>query len=163
PVEPEPEPEPIATVEPEPEPEPIAIVAPEPDPAPEPATPTGPVVEPVVMAELEHSREQADARAERWHAELEQVREELTLIAAARDAAEGDASDVRAELDAVRDMLARTRAELEQSRAAADTNEAEASARVADLESTEEARVALDERLRTALDEIEALRASVSL
>ncbi len=85
----------------------------------------------------ERSREQSEARAERWHAELEHVRAELERITAERETAEREAEDVHVELVAAQAELAHVQEQARSSVADIEqraTERDEAVARRAELE-----------------------------
>src|SRR5262249_35598123 len=98
----------------------------------------------------ERAQELADARAERWHAELENTRTELDAITVAREAAEHDARDVR-------DQLAELREQLDRAREATRIAGNEASERSAERGGALAAQQALSTRLQDAQSQIEAL------
>ncbi len=102
------------------QPDAIPVVHETPAPAP-----TASLPEAAAMQVDEQGLELALARAERWHAELEQVRTELQVATDANQAAEQSGEQVRQE-------LSQLRADLDTARAAARTAEAEIAQRTSE-------------------------------
>ncbi len=110
--------------------------------------------------EDERVHDRAAARAERWFAELEHVRDELAGATTAREAAERDAADARDQLIDLRQRLDAATEELERAHLASVELDA-TTARLAELETTlagaSSEREQIDAQLTGALDHVREL------